>query len=49
MVIKTEDLVKIKTYADSIGKSVTWVYKLIIRGDLELIKIDSVHFIKIKS
>ena len=41
-----ESLVKIKTYADKIGKSVTWVYKLIEAGEVELVKIDGVNFIK---
>ena len=43
---KIEDLVKIKTHADKIGKSVTWVYRLIEIGSLTLVKIDGVNFVK---
>lgn len=43
-----ENLVKVKTYADKIKKSVTWVYKLVELGDVKLVKIDGVNFIKEK-
>ncbi len=45
---KVEDLMKVKTYADKIRKSVTWVYKLIENGEVELVKIDGVNFVKEK-
>ena len=40
-------LVRISTYAKKIGKSTAWVYKLIDKGEIELIRIDGVNFIKI--
>lgn len=40
-----EKLVKVKTYADQINKSVTWVYKLIKRGEIKSKEIDGVIFI----
>lgn len=40
------DLKRVKTYADKIGKSVTWVYKLAKNGDLKMVVIDGVKFIK---
>jgi hypothetical protein len=43
-----ENLMKVKTYADKIKKSVTWVYKLVESGEVDLIKIDGVNFIKEK-
>ena len=46
--MEVEKLVKIKTYADKINKSITWVYKLVQLGEIELVKIDGVNFIKEK-
>ena len=46
--IDIKDLIKVKTYADKIKRSVTWVYKLADRGEVEIIKIDGVNFIKKK-
>jgi len=43
-----EDLLKVSSYAKKIDKSVTWVYKLIEAGDVKLIEIDGVKFIKEK-
>lgn len=40
------DLKRVKTYADEIGKSVTWVYKLAKEGAISLVVIDGVKFIK---
>ena len=42
------NLVKVKTYADKIQRSVTWVYKLVQNKELTLIKIDGVNFIKLE-
>ena len=41
------NLIKVSTHARNINKSVQWVYKLIERGELTLVKIDGVKFIKI--
>lgn len=41
-----DKLVKISTYAKKIDKSVTWVHKLIEKGELIMIQIDGVKFIK---
>ena len=43
-----ERLVKVKTYADKIQKSVTWVYRLVQNKELTLVKIDGVNFIKLE-
>jgi len=48
MQIETDDYVKASTYANLIGKTVRWVYKLIERNELDSIEIDGVKFIKIK-
>ena len=37
--------VRVKTYADMIGKTTTWVYKLIDQGKVKSEKIDGVTFI----
>ncbi len=42
---ETDKLVRVKTYADTIGKSVTWVYKLIEKGELKTKEIDGIVFI----
>lgn len=44
----TENLVKISTHAKKINKSVTWVHKLIQKGELTLVEIDGVKFVKEK-
>lgn len=43
------NLVKVKTYADKINKSVTWVYKLQEKKELKIIKIDNVNFVDLTS
>ena len=48
MIKNLENLVKVKTYADSIGVSTTWVYKLAEKKEIEIVKIDGVSFVKIK-
>ncbi len=40
-----QKLVKVKTYADQIKKSVTWVYKLAEKGDIKIKEIDGVKFV----
>lgn len=40
------DLKRVKTYADKIGKSVTWVYKLAKDGSIKMVVIDGIKFIK---
>lgn len=42
-----EKLVRISTYASLNRVSVTWIYKLIARGDLICVEIDGVKFVKI--
>ena len=37
----------VRNYALKIKKTVTWVYKLGKAGDIEIIKIDGVKFVKI--
>lgn len=44
--MEIQDLKRVKTYADEIKKSVTWVYKLAKNGDVKLVEIDGVKFIK---
>lgn len=46
MIIETENLVKISTYAKEINKTVAWVYRLIETNRVKMIKIDGVNFIK---
>ena len=40
-----EKLIRIKTYADQIKKSVTWVYKLAELGEIKIKEIDGVKFV----
>lgn len=42
---KEKNLVRVKTYADKIGKSTTWVYRLAESGKIKLIEIDGVKFV----
>ena len=42
------DLIRVSTYAKKIDKSVTWVYKLAEKKDIEIIEIDGVKFVKEK-
>jgi len=42
-------LVRIKTYADSIEKSVTWVYKLAEKGEIRIKEIDGIKFVILKN
>ncbi len=41
------DLVRVKTYADSKKKSTTWVYESAKKGELKLVIIDKVKFVKV--
>jgi len=41
-----KELMKVSTYANKIGKSVTWVYKLIENKELKCKIIDGVKFIE---
>ncbi len=41
------DLIRVKTYADSIKKSTTWVYELAKEGKIKIVIIDKVKFVKI--
>lgn len=43
------NLVRVKTYADSIKKSVTWVYKLAELGEITIQEIDGVKFVEVKN
>lgn len=43
-----EGYVKVSTYAKKIGKSVTWIYKMITKNDLTLLEVDGVKFVKEK-
>lgn len=47
MKIDKTKLMTVSNYATKIGKSTTWVYKLIEAGDLKSEKIDGVTFIKL--
>lgn len=42
-----DKLIKISTYASQHQVSVTWVYKLVARGELECVEIDGVKFIRV--
>ena len=42
-----DNLVRVSTYADQIGKSVTWVYKLIKTKELKTVIIDGIKFIEV--
>ena len=44
--MEIEGLKRVKTYADEIQKSVTWVYKLAKDGEIKLVEIDGVKFVK---
>lgn len=41
------DMVRVKTYADRIKKSTTWVYKLAKEGAIQIVVIDNVKFVKL--
>lgn len=41
------DLVRIKTYADGLKKSTTWVYQLAKEGKIKIVIIDNVKFVKV--
>ena len=41
------NLVKVSTYARENNFSVQWVYKLIEKGELKLVEIDTVKFIEV--
>ncbi len=41
------DLVRVKTYADSIKKSTTWVYQLAKKNEIKIVEIDKVKFVKV--
>lgn len=41
------DLVRVKTYADQLKKSTTWVYELAKKGEIKLVVIDNVKFVKV--
>ena len=43
--MSTENLVKISTYAEQIGKSVQWVYKLAENNEIKIKEIDGVKFV----
>lgn len=42
---KTEKLIRVRTYANSINKSTAWVYQLISKGELKSTEIDGVKFV----
>jgi hypothetical protein len=42
------DLQKISTYASEQRKSTTWIYKEAKKGNIKLVVIDGVKFVKIK-
>ena len=44
--MNTEDLIKISTYAKQNDCSVTWVHKLIEKGELLCKEIDGVKFVR---
>ena len=48
MIVETNDLTKISTYARDLKVSVTWINKLANEGKLDLIVIDGIRFIKTK-
>lgn len=41
-------LLTVANYAKSIGVTPVWVYKLAKRGDIKIVEIDGVKFVKIK-
>ncbi len=41
------DLVRIKTYADRLKKSTTWVYQLAKEEKIKIVEIDKVKFVKV--
>jgi hypothetical protein len=41
------DLVRVKTYADTIRKSTTHVYDLAKKGTIKIVEIDKVKFVKV--
>lgn len=46
------DLTKLKTvrsYAEMIKKTVAWVYRLGERGEIDIIEIDGVKFVKVEN
>lgn len=48
MTVDTEKLVRVKTYADEAGVSTTWIYKQADKGEIKIIEIDGVKFVKVQ-
>lgn len=42
-----KDLIKVSTYARHRGFSVQWVYKLAEKGEVKIVEIDGVKFVKV--
>jgi hypothetical protein len=40
-------LMTVRSYAQKTGKTVAWIYRLGERGDLKIIEIDGVKFVKV--
>ncbi len=48
MLVEIDKLKTVSNYAKIIEKSVVWVYELGRRGEIDIIEIDGVKFVKIK-
>lgn len=45
--MKTNKLIRVKTYADNNGKSLAWAYKQIKNGKVKYVIIDGIKFIQL--
>lgn len=48
MKVETNNLITVHEYAKSLGKSTTWIYKLIQKGDLKAVKVGRATLIVIE-
>ena len=47
LMVNVTKLKTIRNYALTVGKTVAWIYRLGERGDLNIIEIDGVKFVKL--
>lgn len=48
MKVETNDLMTVRNYSLKVGCTPAWVYRLGEAGDITIIKIDGVQFVKIR-
>lgn len=48
MIVDIDKLKRIKTFADEEGVSTTWIYKQAEKGEIKIVIIDGVKFVKVQ-